>query len=142
LRPWIPIVSLTKGLEPDTHLRMTEVIDEVLPGHPAGVLAGPNLAKEVIEGYAAAAVLAMPEERLATAIQKLFTRTVFRVYSGTDVCGVEIAGALKNVFAIAAGMASGLGTGDNTRALVIARSLAEMARLGIAIGGYRDTFSG
>jgi glycerol-3-phosphate dehydrogenase (NAD(P)+) len=142
VRPWVPIVSLTKGLEQDTHHRMTEVIEEVLPGHPAGVLAGPNLAKEVLGGFAAAAVIAMPDERVATVLQRLFSRTSFRVYSGTDVCGTEIAGALKNVFAIAAGMSAGLGTGDNTRALVIARSLAEMTRLGVAMGGERHTFAG
>jgi glycerol-3-phosphate dehydrogenase (NAD(P)+) len=135
-------VSLTKGLERDTDSRMTEVIAELLPRHPAGVLAGPNLAKEVIEGYAAAAVLAMPEERLSSALQRVFSRTVFRVYASSDVCGVEVAGALKNVFAIAAGMSAGLGTGDNTRALVIARSLAEMTRLGTAMGGQPHTFAG
>lgn len=142
IRPWVPIVSLTKGLERGTHKRMTEVIEELLPRHPAGVLAGPNLAREIIEGYAAAAVLAMPEERMSIALQRIFTRTVFRIYASTDVCGVEVAGALKNVFAIAAGMAAGLGTGDNTRALVIARSLAEMTRLGVAMGGDRHTFAG
>jgi glycerol-3-phosphate dehydrogenase (NAD(P)+) len=142
VRPWVPIVSLTKGLERGTHKRMTEVIEELMPRHPAGVLAGPNLAREVIEGYAAAAVLAMPEERMSIALQGIFTRTVFRIYASTDVCGVEVAGALKNVFAIAAGMAAGLGTGDNTRALVIARSLAEMTRLGVAMGGDRHTFAG
>lgn len=142
IRPWVPIVSLTKGLELQTHNRMTEVIHEVLPNHPAGALAGPNLAKEIVQGYAAAAVIAMPEERVANSLQRIFTRTVFRVYSSTDVCGVEIAGALKNVFAISAGMAAGLGTGDNTRALVIARALAEMTRLGEAMGGERHTFAG
>jgi glycerol-3-phosphate dehydrogenase (NAD(P)+) len=142
VRPRVPIVSLTKGLERDTDSRMTEVIAELLPRHPGGVLAGPNLAKEVIEGYAAAAVLAMPEERMSSALQGVFSRTVFRVYASSDVCGVEVAGALKNVFAIAAGMAAGLGTGDNTRALVIARSLAEMTRLGVAMGGRRHTFAG
>jgi glycerol-3-phosphate dehydrogenase (NAD(P)+) len=142
VRPWVPIVSLTKGLERDSHHRMTQVVEAVLPGHPAGVLAGPNLAKEVIGGYAAAAVLAMPDEHMTLALQRIFTRTVFRVYASTDVCGVEVAGALKNVFAIAAGMSAGLGTGDNTRALVIARSLAEMTRLGEAIGGERHTFAG
>jgi glycerol-3-phosphate dehydrogenase (NAD(P)+) len=121
---------------------MTEVVEELLPRHPAGVLAGPNLAREVVEGYAAAAVLAMPDERMSVALQGIFTRTVFRVYASTDVCGVEVAGALKNVFAIAAGMSAGLGTGDNTRALVIARSLAEMTRLGVAMGGERHTFAG
>lgn len=142
VRPWVPIVSLTKGLERDSHDRMTQVIDSVLPGHPAGVLAGPNLAKEVIQGYAAAAVIAMPDAHMSAALQRIFTRAVFRVYASTDVCGVEVAGALKNVFAIAAGMSAGLGTGDNTRALVIARSLAEMTRLGVAMGGERHTFAG
>jgi glycerol-3-phosphate dehydrogenase (NAD(P)+) len=142
VRPWVPVVSLTKGLEQGTDQRMTEVIEEVLPGHPAGVLAGPNLAKEIIQGYAAAAVIAMPEERVSRTLQAIFSRTVFRVYSSTDVPGVEVAGALKNVFAISAGMAAGLGTGDNTRALVIARALAEMTRLGVAMGGERHTFAG
>jgi len=142
VRPWIPIVSLTKGLELVTHSRMTQVIEEVLPGHPAGVLAGPNLAKEVLDGYAAAAVIAMPDAHVAAALQEIFRHTLFRVYASTDVCGVEVAGALKNVFAISAGMAAGLGTGDNTRALVIARSLAEMTRLGVAMGGERHTFAG
>jgi glycerol-3-phosphate dehydrogenase (NAD(P)+) len=142
VRPWIPVVSLTKGLEVESRLRMTEVIDEVLPGHPAGVLAGPNLAQEVLGGYAAAAVIAMPDANISHALQDIFRRTLFRVYASTDVLGVEIAGALKNVFAISAGMASGLGTGDNTRALVISRSLAEMTRLGVAMGGKRHTFAG
>ncbi len=142
VRPWVPIVSLTKGMERDSQCRMTQVVDAVLPGHPAGVLAGPNLAREVIGGYAAAAVIAMPDEHMAFALQRIFTRTVFRVYASTDVCGVETAGSLKNVFAIAAGMSAGLGTGDNTRALVIARSLAEMTRLGMAMGGQQHTFAG
>jgi glycerol-3-phosphate dehydrogenase (NAD(P)+) len=142
LRPWVPVISLTKGLEQGSDLRMTQVIEAVLPGHPAGVLAGPNLAREVIGGYAAAAVVATPDARISAALQRLFTRTTFRVYASTDVVGVEIAGALKNVFAIAAGMAAGLGTGDNTRALVISRSLAEMTRLGMAMGGKRHTFAG
>jgi len=142
IRPWVPIVSLTKGLEQKTHKRMTEVIEDVLPGHPAGVLAGPNLAREIVQGYAAAAVVATPEERVGRGLQRIFSRTVFRVYASTDVVGVEVAGALKNVFAISAGMAAGLGTGDNTRALVIARALAEMTRLGEAMGGDRHTFAG
>lgn len=142
LRPWIPVVSLSKGLEQGTRARMTEVISEVLPGHPAGVLAGPNLAKEIMDGYAAAALVAMPDQRIASALQEIFRSSLFRVYTGTDVCGAEIAGALKNVFAIAAGMASGLGTGDNTLALVINRCLAELTRLGVAMGGERHTFAG
>ncbi len=142
VRPWVPIISLTKGLEQESHSRMTEVIEDLLPQHPAGVLAGPNLAREVVGGFAAAAVLALPDKKVTHALQKVFSQIVFRVYASTDVVGVETAGALKNVFAIAAGMAAGLGTGDNTRALVVSRSLAEMARLGVAMGGERHTFAG
>jgi glycerol-3-phosphate dehydrogenase (NAD(P)+) len=142
VRPWIPVVSLTKGLEERTRLRMTQVVDEVLPGHPVGVLSGPNVAKEVIEGLAAAAVVAIPDEQVAQALQAIFKTRLFRVYTSTDVTGAEIAGALKNVVAIAAGMAQGLGAGDNTRALVIARSLAELTRLGVALGGQPATFAG
>jgi glycerol-3-phosphate dehydrogenase (NAD(P)+) len=138
----VPIVSLTKGLEQDSRLRMTELIDELLPGHPAGVLTGPNVAKEIIDGYAAAALVAMPDEHVARALQETFRTRIFRIYTGTDVIGAEIAGALKNVVAIAAGMAQGLGAGDNTRALVISRSLAELTRLGVAMGGERSTFAG
>jgi glycerol-3-phosphate dehydrogenase (NAD(P)+) len=142
VRPWIPVVSLTKGLEQGTRLRMTQVVDEVMPGHPVGVLSGPNVAKEVIDGLAAAAVLAMPDEQVAQALQEIFRTRLFRVYTSTDVVGAEIAGALKNVVAISAGMAQGLGAGDNTRALVIARSLAELTRLGVAMGGRPETFAG
>jgi glycerol-3-phosphate dehydrogenase (NAD(P)+) len=142
LRPRVPIVSLSKGLEQGTRLRMTEVVGQVLPGHIAGVLTGPNIAKEVLEGYAAAAVIAMPDEVACQALQGVFRTRVFRVYTSTDVVGAETAGALKNVVAIAAGMAQGLGAGDNTRALVISRSLAELTRLGVAMGGDPQTFSG
>jgi glycerol-3-phosphate dehydrogenase (NAD(P)+) len=142
VRPWIPIVSLAKGLEAGTRLRPTEVIDEVLPGHPAGVLSGPNLAREVLGGYAAAAVMAMPDEHIARSLQAIFASRVFRVYTGTDVLGCELGGVLKNVIAIAAGMGEGLGVGDNTRALVITRGLAEVTRLGTAMGGHQETFAG
>jgi glycerol-3-phosphate dehydrogenase (NAD(P)+) len=142
VRPWIPVVSLTKGLEQGSRLRMTQVVDELLPGHPVGVLTGPNVAKEVIDGLAAAAVVAMPDEHVAQALQAILKTRLFRVYTSTDVVGAEIAGALKNVVAIAAGMAEGLGAGDNTRALVIARSLAELTRLGVAMGGHPATFAG
>ncbi|MBY0441512.1 MAG: NAD(P)H-dependent glycerol-3-phosphate dehydrogenase [Mycobacteriaceae bacterium] len=142
LRPWVPVVSLVKGLEQGTNLRMSQIIEEVLPGHPAGILAGPNIAREVAEGYAAAAVLAMPDQYLATQLSGLFRTRRFRVYTTDDVVGVEMAGALKNVFAIAVGMGYSLGIGENTRALVIARSLREMTKLGVAVGGQPDTFPG
>ncbi len=138
----VPIVSLSKGLEQDTHLRMSEIAAEVLPDHPAGALAGPNLAKEVLDGYAAAAVLAMDDRAVAEELQDVLRSHLFRVYVGDDVCGVEVAGACKNVIAIAAGMADGLGTGDNTRALCITRGVAELTRLGMAMGGEARTFNG
>ena len=142
VRPWIPVVSLVKGLEQVTDRRMTEIVAEVLPGHPAGVLAGPNIAKEVMAGYAAAATIAMPDQNLAARLADLFRTSRFRIYSTTDVVGVEIAGALKNVFAIAAGMADGAGAGYNTKAMVITRAVREMRRLGEALGGDLLTFSG
>jgi glycerol-3-phosphate dehydrogenase (NAD(P)+) len=142
LRPWVPVVSLAKGLERGTAYRMTEVLAEVLPGHPAGILAGPNLAREVLDGLAAAAVLAMPDEPVAVALQDVFRTTTYRVYTSTDVTGVEICGALKNVYAIAAGMAAGFETGENTRALIVTRCLAELSRLGVALGGRPETFAG
>ncbi len=142
LRPWVPIVSLTKGLEQGSMLRMTQVIGEIAPSHPSGVLTGPNIAREIMAGYAAASVMAMDDPRIVGALQKLFTSGMFRVYSNSDVVGCELGGALKNVIAIAAGMADGVGVGDNTRAAIITRGLAELTRLGIAMGGRASTFSG
>ncbi|RMH73539.1 MAG: NAD(P)H-dependent glycerol-3-phosphate dehydrogenase [Actinomyces sp.] len=142
LRPWVPVVSLAKGLEQGTRKRMTEVVDEELPGHPAGVLTGPNLAKEILAGGAAASVIAMTDPGVAESLQAIFHTELFRVYTNTDVIGAELGGALKNVIAIASGMADGLGTGDNTRAAVITRGLAEITRLGVALGGRPETFAG
>ncbi len=142
IRPWVPIISLSKGLEQGTHKRMTELIEEVLPGHPPGVLTGPNLAREIMAGNAAASVLAMEEETIATTLKPLLSSGLFRVYINTDVIGCELGGALKNVMAIAAGMGDGLGAGDNTRAAVITRGLAELTRLGVALGGRQETFAG
>jgi glycerol-3-phosphate dehydrogenase (NAD(P)+) len=142
IRPWVPVVSLAKGLEPDSHLRMTEVIQEVLPEHRAGVLTGPNLAKEIMAGFAAASVVAFSDTEVARHIQGVFQSGLFRVYTNHDVVGCELGGALKNVIAIATGMGDGLGVGDNTRAAVITRGLAELKRLGVAMGGEPATFSG
>jgi glycerol-3-phosphate dehydrogenase (NAD(P)+) len=133
---------VVKGLEQDSQQRMTQIVHEELPGHPAGVLAGPNIAREVLQGMAAAAVLAMPDEEVARSLQPLFASPVFRVYTNCDVIGCELGGPLKNVIAISAGMAEGLGVGDNTRAMVITRGLAEITRLGVALGGHADTFAG
>lgn len=142
LRPWVPVVSLVKGLEQGTNYRMSQIVAEVLPGHPAGILAGPNIAREVAEGYAAAAVLAMPDQQLAANLAQLFRTKRFRTYTTDDVVGVEMAGALKNVYAIAVGMGYSLGIGENTRAMVMSRAVREMSKLGEAMGGHRDTFAG
>ena len=142
VRPWVPVVSLAKGLEVGTHLRMTQVISEELPGHPVGALTGPNLAKEILAGNAAATVVAFSDDHIATELQRIFASELFRVYTNPDVIGCEVGGALKNVVAIASGMADGLGTGDNTRAAVITRGLSELSRLGMAMGGQLLTFSG
>ncbi len=142
LHPWIPVVSLSKGLERDSLLRMTEVIKEVLPGHPAAALTGPNLAKEIMAGMAAATVIATEDLTVATAIQQVFRRGLLRVYTNHDVIGCEVGGALKNVVAIATGIAQGLGVGDNTRAGVISRGLAELTTLAVVLGGEPSTLSG
>jgi len=142
MRPWIPVVSLSKGLERGSHLRMTQVIKEVVPGHPVAALTGPNIAGEILSGKAAAAVVATEDLEVATAIQKVFMKGLFRVYTNDDVIGCELGGALKNVIAIAAGLGEGLGVGDNTRAAVMSRGLAELIRLGEAMGAKATTFAG
>lgn len=136
------VVSLAKGIEIGTNLRMSQVVAEVLPGVPAGVLTGPNLAREVARGHPAACVVALPDEALARRVQSLVHTRTFRTYMGTDVIGCEVAGATKNVLAIAAGIGDGLGLGDNTRAVLITRGLAELGRLGVALGGKVLTFGG
>lgn len=142
IRAWVPVISLAKGLEQESLLRMTEVIADVLPGHPAGVLSGPNLAREIMSGFAAASVVAMEDDTIVRELQQVFKSRMFRVYTNQDVIGCEVGGALKNVIAIAAGMGDGLGVGDNTKAAVIARGLAELTRLGVAMGGQPHTFAG
>lgn len=142
IRPWVPVVSLSKGIEFSTGKRMSELINEVLPGHPAGVLTGPNLAREIMAGYAAASVIAMEDEVIVRELQKLFHSGLFRVYTNHDVIGCELGGVLKNIIAIAAGMGDGQGAGENTRSAVITRGLAEITRLGVAMGGEPQTFAG
>ncbi|MGV6807824.1 MAG: NAD(P)H-dependent glycerol-3-phosphate dehydrogenase [bacterium] len=138
----IPIISLSKGLELSTRLRVSQIIQDVLPDHPVAVLTGPNLAREIMAGSAAASVIAMEDQSRVVELQKLFTSGLFRVYTNHDVIGCELGGVLKNIVAIAAGMGDGLGAGDNTRAAVITRGLAEISRLGVAMGGEQATFAG
>jgi glycerol-3-phosphate dehydrogenase (NAD(P)+) len=138
----VPVLSLTKGLEQDSLLRMTEVVADVAPGRAVGVLTGPNLAREIMAGQPAASVVATTDDALSDELQRVLSTEVFRVYTNPDVVGCEVAGALKNVMAIAAGMADGMGFGDNTKAALITRGLAELTRLGVALGGEPLTFSG
>jgi glycerol-3-phosphate dehydrogenase (NAD(P)+) len=142
LRPWVPIVSLTKGIERETLMRMTEVAADEMPGRPVGVMTGPNLAKEIMAGQPAASVVAIPDTTIALELQRILTRPSLRIYTNPDVIGCEVAGVVKNVIAIAAGMAEGMEFGDNTRATLITRGLAEMSRLGVAMGGDPLTFAG
>jgi glycerol-3-phosphate dehydrogenase (NAD(P)+) len=142
IRAWVPVISLTKGLELDTGMRMTEIINDVLPGHPVGVLTGPNLAREIMAGQAAAGVLAMADAIILQELQAVFKSGLFRVYTNNDVIGCELGGVLKNIIAIAVGMGDGQGAGDNTRSALITRGLAEITRLGVAMGGCPETFAG
>ena len=142
IRAWVPVISLTKGLEKDSHMRMTEIITEVMPGHPVGVLTGPNLAREIMAGQAAASVIAMEDDIIVRELQSIFKSGLFRVYTNNDVIGCELGGVLKNIIAIAVGMGDGQGAGDNTRSALITRGLAEVTRLGVAMGGRAETFAG
>ena len=142
IRAWVPVISLTKGLELSTSMRMTEIVNEVMPGHPVGVLTGPNLAREIMAGQAAAGVIAMGDDIIVRELQAVFKSGLFRVYTNNDVIGCELGGVLKNIIAIAVGMGDGQGAGDNTRSALITRGLAEITRLGVAMGGRPETFAG
>ena len=136
------LVSCIKGIELEGGSRMTEVIGEVFPENPVGVLSGPNHAEEVAKKLPAAAVVGSADERVALELQEIFTLPWFRSYTSDDVTGIEWAGAVKNVFAIAAGIVDGLGLGDNAKAALVTRGLAEMIRLGVQFGGKPEPFQG
>ncbi len=136
------VVSVTKGIETDTLALMSQVFEEVLPKLRFAALSGPSFAAEVCEGQPTAVVAAARDEGTARAAQQVFATPLFRVYSNLDVVGVELAGALKNVIAVAAGIAEGLGLGHNPRAALITRGLAEITRLGVAMGADPLTFAG
>lgn len=138
----VPILSVVKGIEERTHLRMTQVIAEVLPGRRIAALSGPNLAREIAAGKPAGSVVASEDADLAADLAGVLSSDRFRVYTNPDVIGVELCGALKNVMALAAGMVDGLRFGDSAKAGIITRSLAEMTRLGVAAGAHRLTFAG
>lgn len=136
------VVCAAKGLEPGTSALLSEVIKEECPGARIGAISGPNLAVELARGIPTAAVVAFEEERDADIVRALFAGPSYRVYVSDDVRGVELAGALKNVIAIGAGMTDGLGFGDNTKGAFIARGLREMVTLGCAAGARLETFFG
>lgn len=137
-----PLVLASKGIEPARFLRLSQVVTEVRPESAVAVLSGPNLAAEIAAGKPAGATVASTEQSLCVSVQSLFDESRFRIYTGTDVVGVEVAGAMKNVIALAAGMSDGLGLGDNAKALILTRGLAEIVRLGTRLGGDARTFYG
>ncbi|QTN34028.1 NAD(P)-dependent glycerol-3-phosphate dehydrogenase [Akkermansiaceae bacterium] len=136
------LLSCAKGIEKSTGERMSGILHSVLPGNPLAVLSGPNHAEEIARGQPACAVIGSEDADLADELQQLFTLPHFRPYTSTDLAGIELGGAIKNVYAIAAGIAHGLGLGDNAVAALVTRALAEMSRLGIALGGRMETFAG
>ncbi len=144
VEPGAVLVSACKSLEPESELRMSQVVEAELPRHAGRVVAisGPNFAAEVARGLPAATVAACPDLHLAEEVQAALMTPLFRVYTNPDIAGVELGGALKNIIAIAVGVAEGLGLGRNTGAALITRGLAEIARLGTALGANPLTFSG
>jgi glycerol-3-phosphate dehydrogenase (NAD(P)+) len=138
IRGTAPILSLVKGLDPASGRRLSTLVDD----RPVAVLSGPNMAEEVLQGLPGATVIASEDEELAFWLQEAINSSIFRVYVNSDVLGVELCGAAKNVIALAAGGVDGLGLGDNAKAALITRGLVEMARLGEAFGADLETFAG
>lgn len=136
------IVNVSKGIEESTLYTMTDVILDEIPNADVAVLSGPSHAEEVSRYIPTTVVAGAKNRKTAEKIQQIFMNEAFRVYTSPDMLGIEIGGALKNVIALAAGITDGLGFGDNTKAALITRGIAEMTRLGVAMGGYQETFSG
>jgi glycerol-3-phosphate dehydrogenase (NAD(P)+) len=136
------LVSCTKGIEQGSELRMSEILTQFLPRNAVAVLSGPSHAEEVAIGMPTAVVLGCKDEAIAAQVQRAINGQTFRVYTSPDVAGIELGGALKNIFAIAAGVSDGLGFGDNSKAALVTRALVELIRVGTALGGQRATFQG
>lgn len=136
------VVSLTKGIEPDSFALMSDIIREELPQVAYGVLSGPNLAKELMAGLPAGTVIASPSEAVRAAVHQALASALFRVFANTDVQGVELGGALKNIYAVAMGMGAAYHLGENTRAMLLTRALAEMSRFAVKLGANPLTFLG
>ena len=136
------MLSCTKGIEHGTGLRMSEILAQQFPSNPLAVLSGPNLAVEVARGLPTATVLGCRDEKVAGNLQCALGSSRFRVYTSHEIIGIELGGALKNIFAIPAGVSDGFGLGDNSKAALVTRALAELLRLGVAMGGEAPTFQG
>lgn len=146
MRPWCPegriLINVAKGIEEATLMTLTDIIREEIPGANVAVLSGPSHAEEVSRGLPTTCVVGAGDQATAEYIQNQFMNSVFRVYTSPDILGIEIGGALKNVIALAAGIADGLGYGDNTKAALITRGIYEISRLGVAMGGQYETLCG
>ena len=142
LAPEAVVLSCTKGIEFGTGLRMSEILSHCLPAYEAAVLSGPSHAEEMVRGGPTAVVLGAERPATAARLQRLFNAATLRAYTSDDRAGIELGGALKNIFAIAAGIGDGLGFGDNAKAALVTRSLVELTRLGSRLGGQRETFQG
>ena len=136
------ILTCSKGIDPKSGQLMHATVSEILPENPVAVLSGPSHAEEVAKRKATAATIGSEDQKLSAKLQAIFTLPYFRTYTGTDVIGIETGGVVKNIFAIAAGTCDGLGLGDNAKAALVTRGLAEMTRLGTALGAKRETFQG
>ena len=142
LMPEAVLVTVAKGVEPESGLRMSEILAETLPGHPIAALSGPSHAEEVAREMPTGCVAACADRAVAEWLQGIFMNPSFRVYSSTDITGVELCGAAKNIIALAAGMAEGMGCGDNAKALMMSRALVELSALIKAAGGEESTCFG
>ena len=142
LKPTQALVSTTKGIEPEGFLLMSQVLEELCPNNPVAVISGPNLAKEIAKRELAATVIASKNSELRRNLQESLSCSYFRVYASDDLFGVELGGALKNIYAIVSGFIAALGMGENTKAMIITRSLAEMSRFAQAMGANPLTFLG
>jgi len=138
----LPVVSVAKGIENETLLRPTQVIQVVTGQRPLGALSGPNIAEELVRTLPATSTVASEDSAFARGVQKVFSTNWFRIYTNSDLVGVELAGAMKNVIAIAAGIIDGMQLGDNAKAALLTRGLVEISRLGVAMGAQQETFSG
>lgn len=142
LRPQIPVISVIKGMEAETFRRPSQIITEISGERPVISLSGPSHAEEIAKRLPASVVAACPDLELAKKVQKMFTTDRFRVYTNPDLIGTELAGALKNIIGIAAGISDGLGYGDNAKAAMITRGIVEITRFGVAMGADPNTFAG